>query len=132
MVAGLDPAEAPTPVLSALALAIVAYEQPVTRADISRVRGVDSTGVIDSMIGRGLIADDARLGGRARPSFLVTTAQFLRYLGIGSLAELPPRPPRQPATEGIAEVGVSGGDAKADPTEASPGARAWVSSMSHE
>jgi segregation and condensation protein B len=73
-------------------LAIVADEQPVSRADISHIRGTDSGGVADTLLARGLIADDARFGGRGRPSFLVTTEQFLRHLGIGSLAELPPRP----------------------------------------
>jgi segregation and condensation protein B len=43
------------------ALAMVAYEQPVSRADISHVRGTDSSGVIDTLIARGLIADDPRL-----------------------------------------------------------------------
>jgi segregation and condensation protein B len=73
-------------------LSIVAYEQPVTRADISHIRGTDSSGVIETLFARGLIADDPRFGGRGRPSFLATTADFLRSLGLGSLAELPPRP----------------------------------------
>ena len=72
-------------------LAIVAYEQPVSRADISHIRGTDSSGVVDTLLARGLIADDARYGGRGRPAFLVTTDQFLRSMGLGSLAELPPR-----------------------------------------
>jgi segregation and condensation protein B len=71
------------------ALAIVAYEQPVSRVDISHIRGVDSAGVVDTLLARGLIADDARFGGRGRPAFLVTTDRFLQVMGIGSLAELP-------------------------------------------
>lgn len=73
-------------------LSIVAYEQPVARADISHIRATDSSGVIDTLLARGLIADDPRFGGRGRPSFLVTTAAFLCTLGLGSVAELPPRP----------------------------------------
>jgi segregation and condensation protein B len=73
-------------------LAIVAYEQPVSRADISQVRGTDSSGVVDTLLARGLIAQDPRFGGRGRPSFLVTTERFLRHLGLRSLEELPPRP----------------------------------------
>jgi len=73
-------------------LSIVAYEQPVTRADISHIRATDSSGVIETLLARGLVVDDPRFGGRGRPSFLVTTAAFLRLLGLGSLAELPPRP----------------------------------------
>jgi len=73
-------------------LAIVAYEQPVSRADITQVRGTDSSGVVETLLARGLIAVDPRFGGRGRPSFLVTTEHFLRHMGIGSLAELPARP----------------------------------------
>jgi segregation and condensation protein B len=73
-------------------LSIVAYEQPITRAEISRIRGTDSSGVIAPLLARRLIEDDPRFGGRGRPSFLATTGDFLRLLGLGSLAELPPRP----------------------------------------
>ena len=55
------------------ALAIVAYEQPVSRADISHIRGTNSVGVVGTLLARGLIADDTRFGGRGRPAFLVTT-----------------------------------------------------------
>jgi segregation and condensation protein B len=74
-------------------VSIVAYEQPVTRSDISPIRGTDSSSVIETLLARGLIADSPRFGGRGRPSFLVTTPRpaFLRLLGLGSLAELPPR-----------------------------------------
>ncbi len=82
----------PPEVLSQAALevlAIVAFEQPVSRADVAHIRGTDSAGVIDTLLARGLIVDDARFGGRGRPAFLVTTARFLQVLGLGSLAELP-------------------------------------------
>jgi segregation and condensation protein B len=89
---------APEPLTQAAleVLAVVAYEQPVTRADISHIRDTDSSGVIDTLIARGLIADDPRYGSRGRPAFLVTTETFLRYMGVGSLAELPPLPAREP------------------------------------
>jgi len=73
------------------ALAIVAYEQPVTRADIRQARGVDRDAVVDTLLAHGLVADDPRFGGRGRIAFLVTTASFLRHLGLGSLADLPSR-----------------------------------------
>ena len=73
-------------------LSIVAYEQPITRAEISHIRGTDSSGVIETLLARRLIEDDPRFGGRGRPAFLATTADFLRLLGLNSLAELPPRP----------------------------------------
>ncbi|MBV9599871.1 MAG: SMC-Scp complex subunit ScpB [Chloroflexi bacterium] len=73
------------------ALEALAYEQPVSRADISHIRGTDRTGAVDTLLARGLIVDDARFGGRGRPAFLVTTDRFLQVMGLGSLAELPPR-----------------------------------------
>jgi segregation and condensation protein B len=73
-------------------LSIVAYEQPITHAEISNFRATDSTGVIETLLARRLIEDDPRFSSRGRPSFLATTADFQRLLGLGSLAELPPRP----------------------------------------
>jgi len=71
-------------------LAIVAYEQPVTRADVERLRGVESGGVIDSLLARGLVAEERRFGMRGGPVPLMTTAAFLRQFGLSSLADLPP------------------------------------------
>jgi segregation and condensation protein B len=70
-------------------LAIVAYEQPVTRADISRVRGIESDGVVSSLLARGLVAEERRFSIRGALLPLVTTAAFLRYLGLQSLAQMP-------------------------------------------
>lgn len=72
-------------------LSVVAYEQPITRAEISHIRGTDSSGAIETLLARRPIEDDPRFGGRGHPSFLARTADFLRSLGLGSLAELPPR-----------------------------------------
>ncbi len=71
-------------------LAVIAYEQPVTRADITRIRGVDSDGVVSLLIGRGLVADERDFALRGVSLPLVTTARFLRQFGLSSLAELPP------------------------------------------
>ena len=73
-------------------LAIVAYEQPVTRADIRAIRGVDPDAPVETLMARKLVAEDPRFRGRGRPSFLVTTEVFLRRFGLGSLSELPSRP----------------------------------------
>lgn len=73
-------------------LGIVAYEQPVTRADIRTIRGVDSDAVVETLRARGLVAEDPRFGGRGRPGFLVTTPAFLCFFGLSSLNDLPPRP----------------------------------------
>jgi segregation and condensation protein B len=72
-------------------LAIIAYEQPVTRADIRSIRSVDSDAVVETLRARGLVAEDPRFGGRGRPGFLITTAAFLQYFGLNSLSSLPPR-----------------------------------------
>src|SRR5439155_1623943 len=72
-------------------LAIIAYEQPVTRADIRAIRSVDSDAVVETLRARGLVAEDPRFGGRGRPGFLITTPAFLQYFGLSSLSSLPPR-----------------------------------------
>jgi len=48
---------------------IVDYEQPITRADTSHIRSSESSRVVDTLVARGLIADDPRFGGRGRPCF---------------------------------------------------------------
>ena len=73
-------------------LAIVAYFQPVTRAYIDQVRGVDSTYTVSSLLERGLIETSGKLEAPGRPSLLVTTDVFLRTMGISSLEELPKLP----------------------------------------
>jgi segregation and condensation protein B len=79
-------------------LAIVAYEQPITRSDISDIRGTDSSAAVETLMARKLVAEDPRFGGRGRPAFLVTTPAFLEYFGLSSLSELPPRPNPDPLT----------------------------------
>lgn len=74
------------------ALAIVAYFQPVTRAYIDQVRGVDSTYTVSVLLERGLIERSGRLDAPGRPSLYKTTDVFLRTMGIGSLRELPELP----------------------------------------
>jgi segregation and condensation protein B len=74
------------------ALAIVAYFQPVTRAYIDQVRGVDSSYTVSALLERGLIERCGRLDAPGRPSLYRTTDVFLRTMGIGSLKELPELP----------------------------------------
>ena len=73
-------------------LAIVAYFQPVTRAYVDRVRGVDSSYTVSVLNERGLIESCGRLDVPGRPSLYRTTDVFLRTMGISSLDELPPLP----------------------------------------
>ncbi len=70
-------------------LAAVAYNQPVTRAYVEQVRGVDSSGIITSLIDKGLLEEEGRLELPGRPLAYRTTAHFLRTFGLSSLEELP-------------------------------------------
>ncbi len=71
-------------------LAIVAYRQPVSRAEIEAVRGVDCTGVLATLHARGLVETIGRGAGVGSPNLFGTTAAFLHHFGLRSLAELPP------------------------------------------
>ncbi len=76
-------------------LAVIAYNQPVTKAFVEQVRGVDCSGVIGSLSSKGLIEERGRLELPGRPLLYGTTSDFLRCLNISSLEELPPLPERQ-------------------------------------
>ena len=85
------------------ALAIVAYFQPVTRAYIDQVRGVDSAYTVSTLLERGLIEVCGRLDVPGRPSLLKTTDVFLRTMGVSSLDELPKLPDMNSA-DGVLEL----------------------------
>ncbi len=70
-------------------LAVIAYNQPVTRSYIEQVRGVDCSGVISSLVTKGLIEEKGRLDLPGRPLMYGTTDNFLRCFDISSLSELP-------------------------------------------
>ena len=70
-------------------LAVVAYNQPVTRSFIDLVRGVDSSYAVSSLLDKGLIEAAGRLDAPGRPMLYVTTDKFLRVFGINALDELP-------------------------------------------
>ncbi len=70
-------------------LAVVAYNQPVTRSFIDLVRGVDGSYAVNSLLDKGLIEAAGRLDAPGRPMLYVTTDKFLRVFGINSLDELP-------------------------------------------
>jgi segregation and condensation protein B len=71
------------------ALAIIAYKQPVTKVEVDEIRGVDSSGVIATLLERGLIAISGRAPGVGRPLLYSTSVEFLSYFGLASLDELP-------------------------------------------
>ena len=70
-------------------LAIIAYNQPVSRSFIEQIRGVDSSSSVSSLLSRGLIAEAGRLELPGRPVSFRTTDAFLRSFGMRALSELP-------------------------------------------
>jgi segregation and condensation protein B len=70
-------------------LAIIAYQQPVTRSEIEAVRGVDSSGVLSTLMTRGLVEIVGRLATVGNPMQYGVTSEFLKHFGLGSLADLP-------------------------------------------
>jgi len=70
-------------------LAIIAYQQPVTRPVVDSVRGVNSDGVIKSLLSKGLLQEIGRSDGPGRPILFGTTPEFLQHFGLNSLVELP-------------------------------------------
>lgn len=83
-------------------LSVIAYHQPVTRAYIEQVRGVDCSGVVSSLCMKGLIEEQGRMDLPGRPLLYGTTATFLRCFGLSSLDELPPLP-ETGGEDGVAE-----------------------------
>ncbi len=71
-------------------LIIIAYRQPITRQMVETVRGVDSSGVINTLQARGLIEEVGRAETIGHPIQFGTTIDFLHYFGLKSLKELPP------------------------------------------
>jgi segregation and condensation protein B len=72
------------------ALAIIAYRQPVTRPSVDAIRGVNSDGVMKSLLNKGLVQEVGRSEGPGRPILYGTTVEFLQHFGLSSLAELTP------------------------------------------
>ncbi len=73
-------------------LAVIAYRQPITRAEIEAIRGVSCEGVLRTLIARELVEPVGRLEQPGRPFLYGTTLQFLQYFGLDSLDKLPPLP----------------------------------------
>jgi segregation and condensation protein B len=71
-------------------LAIVAYQQPVTRPQIDSIRGVNSDSMIKSLLNKGLILESGRADGPGRPILYSTTPEFLQHFGLNSILEMPP------------------------------------------
>ncbi len=85
-------------------LSIIAYRQPVTRADIEAIRGVDAGSIIKNLLDRELISCVGRKEDSGRPMMFGTSPEFLRVFRIASLDDLPPLAAFQPAPETMAEA----------------------------
>jgi segregation and condensation protein B len=73
-------------------LAVIAYNQPVTKAYVEQVRGVDCSGVVSTLVEKGLLEEKGRLELPGRPLLYGTTETFLRCFGLSSLENLPEIP----------------------------------------
>lgn len=104
-------------------LAVIAYNQPVTKAFVEQVRGVDCSGVIGSLSTKGLIEECGRLELPGRPLLYSTTENFLRCFQIDSIENLPPLPEKEKLSdekedetqiEDVQDENIKSGDAKGD------------------
>ena len=110
---GPKPARLSPPALETLA--IIAYRQPITRADVEAVRGVTVEGVLQNLMERGLVKISGRAELPGRPLLYETTQFFLEHFGLRNLDELPnaeelrtrylPVAPRPTAAAGVADAG---------------------------
>jgi segregation and condensation protein B len=71
-------------------LAIIAYQQPCTRPQVDSIRGVNSDGMMKSLLSKGLVQESGRTDGPGRPILYSTTPEFLQHFGLSSITELPP------------------------------------------
>lgn len=127
-VRGLFPAPKPARLSSPAleTLAIIAYRQPITRADVEAVRGVTIDGVLQTLMERGLVKISGRAEIPGRPLLYETTDFFLDHFGLRNLEELPnvaelrtrhlPMAPRPPAAEVATQAELPGAEA-VQPTE---------------
>lgn len=84
-------------------LAVIAYNQPVTRSFVEQVRGVDCSGVITTLVEKGLIEERGRLELPGKPLLYGTTKNFLRCFNLSDLADLPAISKAEQGTSDIAE-----------------------------
>jgi segregation and condensation protein B len=101
-------------------LAIIAYNQPITKSEIERLRGVDASGPITTLSERGLIRTAGHAHRLGSPLLYVTAQEFLRYFGLASLADLPKRDELQEflrQADGLLAEGHTDGQTAAAPAD---------------
>lgn len=89
-------------------LAIIAYNQPVTKAFVEQIRGVDCSGVVSSLVARELIEEKGRLELPGRPLIYGTTENFLRCFNVSDVSKLPPLPQKNSDEENSEESSENG------------------------
>lgn len=85
-------------------LAIVAYRQPISRAQIGEIRGVDSDGVVKTLQQRGLLVESGRDPGPGSPVMFTVSPEFLERMGLRSTEELPPVTEFMPDAEAVEDM----------------------------
>jgi segregation and condensation protein B len=85
-------------------LAIVAYRQPVSRSQISEIRGVDSDGVVKTLVHRGLLVEQGRDTGPGAPALFTVSDLVLERLGLKSIEDLPPLSGFMPSLESVEDM----------------------------
>ena len=85
-------------------LAVLVYRGPLSRTQVSEVRGVDSDGVIRTLLARGLVEEVGRQPGAGSPILLAPTAELVERLGLASLEDLPPLSDFMPDTEAVEDM----------------------------
>ena len=85
-------------------LAIIAYRQPISRTQISEIRGVDSDGVVKTLTLRGLISEIGRDEGPGAPTLFGVSDEFLEKMGLRSVEELPPLTGFMPDAEAVEDM----------------------------
>lgn len=85
-------------------LAIVAYRGPISRTQISEIRGVDSDGVVKTLLHRSLITEAGRAGGPGAPALFTVSDEFLERMGIRSTDDLPPLRDFMPDADAVEDM----------------------------
>jgi len=85
-------------------LAIVAYRAPIARSQIAEIRGVDSDGVVKTLLQRGLIKESGRAGGPGSPVLFSVSGEFLEKMGLASPEDLPPLAGFMPDAEAVEDM----------------------------
>ena len=85
-------------------LAIIAYRQPISRAEVSEIRGIDSDGVVKTLTMRGLVEESGHDKGPGTPSLFSLTPDCLERLGLRDASELPPLASFMPDAEAVEDM----------------------------